>query len=386
MRALQQLAGRMYYGNSLGHYAEALIIFLVLLTVLPLVRLALSRRLRSLKPHENPTALELSIALVEHTTRLFIIAVSAYAALKSLRLPAPADRVIDVLIEIATWIQVAMWGMQAAMFAIDRHRRRTGSAAQLPTYAILRFVSLVLVWALALLMLLANLGVNITALVTSLGIGGVAFALAIQNVLGDILASLAIAWDKPFELGDELHLGDLIGTVEQIGIKSTRLRSIDGDQIIIGNSQLLTQQIRNFGRAREQRITLVLTLAFDTPPETLRAFPALIEQAVHTLPGARFDRCWLRALGGAGFEFELSVFDTTPKRTQPGALREQLLLALMGKLETAGLGFTSAGSPVLALAKKPLAETPSPPAGPEPAAPAVSSVTPAPVSAPAAGK
>jgi small-conductance mechanosensitive channel len=367
MQVLQQLAGRMYYGNSLGHYAEALAIFLVLLTVLPLVRLGLSRRLRSLKPHESPTALELSIALVEHTTRLFIIAVSAYAALKSLHLPPRADHIIDVLIEIATWIQVAMWGMQAAMFAIDRHRRRVGSAAQLPTYAILRFVSLVLVWALALLMLLANLGVNITALVTSLGIGGVAFALAIQNVLGDILASLAIAWDKPFELGDELHLGDLIGTVEQIGIKSTRLRSIDGDQIIIGNSQLLTQQIRNFGRAREQRIMLVLTLAFDTPPATVRAFPALVEQAVRALPAARFDRCWLRGLGGAGFEFELSVFDTTPTRTLPGAMREQVLLGLLEKLAASGLGFASASSPVLAPAKKPQgtdAPAPGAPTGP----------------------
>jgi small-conductance mechanosensitive channel len=353
MQALQQLADRMYYGNSLGHYAEALAIFLVLLTVLPLLRLALSRRLRSLEPHESPTTLELSIALVEHTTRLFIVAVSAYASLKSLRLPPPADHLIDVLIEIATWIQVALWGMQAAVFAIDRHRRRTGGAAQLPTYAIVRFLSLVLVWALSLLMLLANLGVNITALVTSLGIGGVAFALAIQNVLGDILASLAIAWDKPFELGDELHLGNIIGNVEQIGIKSTRLRSIDGEQIIIGNSQLLTQQIRNFGRAREQRITLVLTLAFDTPPDTLRAFPALVEQAVRTLPPARFDRCWLRGLGGAGFEFELSVFDTTPKHMLPGALREQLLLALVDKLAGGGLGFASAGSPVLALARKP---------------------------------
>jgi len=359
MHALQQLAARMYFGNSLGQYAEALLIFLVLLTVLPLVRLGLSRRLRSLAAHESVTALELSIALVEHTTRLFIVAVCVYAALKSLRLPARTDHIIDVLIEIALWIQVALWGMQAAAFAIDRHRRRTGATAQLPTYAILRFVSLVLVWALSLLMLLANLGVNITALVTSLGIGGVAFALAIQNVLGDILASLAIAWDKPFELGDELHIGDLIGTVEQIGIKSTRLRSIDGEQIVIGNAQMLTQQIRNFGRASEQRLTLVLTLAFDTPPDALRAFPTLVERAARTLPAARFDRCWLRGLGAAGFEFELSVFDTAPTRTRPGALREQLLLALLEKFREGGLSFTSAGSPVLALAKQQQTEAPA---------------------------
>jgi small-conductance mechanosensitive channel len=242
--------------------------------------------------------------------------------------------------------------MQGARFLIDRKSRSNAAAAHLPTYAILRFVSLVLVWALSLLMLLANLGVNITALVTSLGIGGVAFALAIQNVLGDILASLAIAWDKPFELGDELHFGDVIGTVEQVGIKSTRLRSIDGEQIVIGNAQLLALQIRNFGRAPEQRITLVLTLAFDTPAETLRALPSVIEQAARELPNARFDRCWLRGLGGAGFEYELSVFDTSPARMPTGALRAQLLIKLLEALAGVGLSFASAGAPVLAVAKK----------------------------------
>jgi small-conductance mechanosensitive channel len=352
MRGLLELAHRSYYGNSLGRYAEALTIFMILLTVLPLVRLALARRLHTLKPHQSPTALELSIALVEHTTRLFIFAVSVYAALKTLVLSPRTDHIIDVIIEVGLWVQVAVWGMQGARFLIDRKSRSNAAAAHLPTYAILRFVSLVLVWALSLLMLLANLGVNITALVTSLGIGGVAFALAIQNVLGDILASLAIAWDKPFELGDELHFGDVIGTVEQVGIKSTRLRSIDGEQIVIGNAQLLALQIRNFGRAPEQRITLVLTLAFDTPAETLRALPSVIEQAARELPNARFDRCWLRGLGGAGFEYELSVFDTSPARMPTGALRAQLLIKLLEALAGVGLSFASAGAPVLAVAKK----------------------------------
>lgn len=361
MSALQALARHSWYGNSLGQYVEAAFIFLVLLTLLPLVRLALAGRLHRLAPHKSPTALELSIGLVEHTTRLFIVAVSVFVSLRTLRLPAPSERIISVLIQVAVWIQVALWGTQAAAFAIERHSRRLGVTAQLPTYAILRFVSLVLVWSLALLMLLANLGVNITALVTSLGIGGVAFALAIQNVLGDVLASLAIAWDKPFELGDELHFGDVIGKVEQIGIKSTRLRSIDGEQIVIGNAQLLTLQIRNFGRAREQRLTLVLTLAFDTPVATLRAFPALVEQAVHELALARFERCWLRGLGSAGFEFELSVFDTAPARTAPGALREQLLLVLLERLAADGIGFAAAGSAVLARVREPGAAAPAGP-------------------------
>ncbi len=355
MPALHDLASRAYFGNSVGRYAEALLIFVVLLTVLPFVRLALSRRLHRLKPDQSPTAIELTIRLLDHTTRLFIVAVSAYLALKTLELRPRADHVIDLLITIAFWVQAAMWGMQAARFVIDRRIGSRARAEDLPTTAILRFMSLLLVWALAVLMLLANLGVNITALVTSLGIGGVAFALAIQSVLSDILASLAIAWDKPFLLGDELHFGDVNGTVEHIGIKSTRLRSIDGEQIIIGNSQLLTLQIRNFGRARELRTTLTLTLAFDTPPPALRDFPALVERAVRALPAARFDHCWLRGLGASGFDFEVSLFDTAPAQTRPLQVQQQFTIQLLEELQRAGMGFASPGSPVLARAHPPAA-------------------------------
>ncbi|HTW73483.1 MAG TPA: mechanosensitive ion channel domain-containing protein [Steroidobacteraceae bacterium] len=348
MQELGKLAAHVYLGNSLGRYAEAVLIFLVLLTVLPFVRLALSTRLHRLKAHQSPTALELMIGLLDHTTRLFIVAVSAYIPLKTLELPARSDHVIDLLITIAFWIQAALWGMQAGRFLIDRRMGTRAGAEHLPTTAILRFVTVLLVWSLALLMLLANLGVNITALVTSLGIGGVAFALAIQNVLGDILASLAIAWDKPFMLGDELRFGDVDGVVEHIGIKSTRLRSVDGEQIIIGNSQLLTLQIHNFGRARELRTTLTLTLAFDTPPDTLGGLSALIERVVRALPAARFDHCALRGLGAGGFEFEVSFFATDPGKTPIIQLRERFMMRLLPELQAAGIGFAAAGSPVLA--------------------------------------
>ncbi len=347
MDVLRTLGDRVLFGNTVSTWAYALLIFVVLLTVLPFLRLALSRRLHALKPHESPTALELAIALIERTTRLFIVAVSAYLALKSVDLPPRVDRIIDIAIEIAIWIQAGLWGVEAARFAIERRMRHAGGA-QLPTFAILRFLSLLLVWALALLMLLSNLGVNITALVTSLGIGGVAFALAIQNVLGDVLASLAIALDKPFQIGDELRFGDNIGTVEQIGIKSTRLRCIDGDQLIIANSQLLTTQLHNFGRAREQRTTLVLTVAFDTPAETLRGFPAQVERLTHGIPATRFGRCTLRGLSGNGLEFEVVFYSTAPQQTPLPVLRQQFMLRLLEQLRAQNLMFGASGTIVSA--------------------------------------
>ncbi|HEY6451885.1 MAG TPA: mechanosensitive ion channel domain-containing protein [Steroidobacteraceae bacterium] len=360
METLHAWAGRVYFGNDLQSWAEAVGIFVLLLVVLPAVRVALARRLRSLRPHQSPTALELAIALYHRTTRPFIVAVAAYFALKTLSLPPRVDHVIDIAIQLAFWTQAALWGARTARFMVDRRMQRV-AGDQLPTLAILQFVSLVLVWSLAVLMLLSNLGFNITTLVTSLGIGGVAVALAVQNVLGDVLASLAIAFDKPFQIGDELHLDDINGTVERIGIKSTHLRSIDGEQIIIANSQLLQAKLRNFGRAREQRTTCVLTLAFDTPTETLRAIPALVEQVVKSLPSARFGRCTLHGLGAAGFEFALSLFATEPAKLPVADLRAQFTLALLERLRDQRIGFASPGAPVLA-------QRPEPAAEPDPAA------------------
>lgn len=347
MDTLHQWAGKVYYGNDLQSWAQALGIFVLLLVVLPLARMALDRRLRGLKPHQSPTVLELAIALYHCTTRLFILGVATYFALKTLVLPRRLDHLLDIGIQVALWTQVAIWGAQAARFLVDRRMRHVGGD-QLPTLSILRFISLLLIWSLAVLMLLSNLGVNITTLVTSLGVGGVAVALAVQNVLGDVLASLAIAFDKPFQIGDELHLDDINGKVERIGIKSTHLRSIDGEQIIIANSQLLQAKLRNFGRAQEQRTTYVLSLAFDTPTDTLRTMPALIEQVVKSLPTASFGRCTLRGLGSAGFEYEVSFYATAPAKVSVAELRAQFTLALLDKLRGQGIGFASPGAPVFA--------------------------------------
>jgi len=369
MDKLHDLAGSVYYGNDLQSWAEAVGIFLLLLVVLPFARALLDRRLRSLKPHQSPTALELAIALYHGTTRLFILAVATYFALKTLNLPPRVDRFIDVGIEFAFWTQAALWGARAARFMLDRRMQHVGGD-QLPTLSILRFVILVLVWSLAVLMLLSNLGVNITTLVTSLGVGGVAVALAVQNVLGDVLASLAIAFDKPFQIGDELHIDDINGKVERIGIKSTHLRSIDGEQIIIANSQLLQAKLRNWGRASEQRTTYVVNLAFDTPTETLRSIPALIEQVVKALPSARFARCTLRGLGSAGFEYEVSFFATDLSKVSVAELLAQFTLALLEKLRSQGIGFAAPGAPVFAQ-QPPAGQTPAGQPASNPPKPAV---------------
>ncbi len=177
---------------------------------------------------------------------------------------------------------------------------------------IINFVARLIVWSLLILVALDNFGVNITALLAGLGVGGVAVALALQNVLGDLFASLSIALDKPFVVGDSLAMDAFVGKVEHIGIKTTRLRSETGEQIILSNADILKSRVRNYGRAQEQRALATIRVAYETPSDQLRKIPALLESIVREQENARFERCHLKTLGDSALHFELSYFVQQP--------------------------------------------------------------------------
>ena len=155
------------------------------------------------------------------------------------------------------WLQVGLWATTALRFFLERRQQRAGlnDAAAASTVNVLMFVGQILIWAVFVLLALDNLGVNITALVAGLGVGGIAIALAVQTILGDVFGSLSIAFDKPFVVGDMLRIDDIEGTVEHIGIKSTRLRSITGEQVILANADVLKARVRNLGRMPERRVS-----------------------------------------------------------------------------------------------------------------------------------
>jgi small-conductance mechanosensitive channel len=325
-------------GNDVTAWMRAGAVFTVWFLVLPFAKLLVTRRIHALRPEQARGPLEFLRALLNRTTRLFLVAVATYLALKALELPARLDRAIDAGILLIFWLQGALWGTAAVRHAVER-RAATAGAELTPTLGILRFVGLLLVWLIAVLMLLANLGVDITALVAGLGVGGVAVALALQTVLSDLFASLAIALDRPFTIGDTLQLDNLVGRVEHIGIKSTRLRSVDGEQIIVSNAQLLAARLRNFGRADERRALYLIGVPYETPPEKLRAIPGIVERIVQALPGARFDRCYFKNFGASALEFEITFFSGSQGVAQLADLQQQFNYALVDAFAAAGISF-----------------------------------------------
>lgn len=306
-----ELLQRSYLGNSVQAWLLALAAFLVTFTVLPLVRsfvVSQRKRIQSLEP---PLGVELALGLIARTSRVFLWVVALYVAERFLELTPRIERISTVIIVVVAWLQVGLWGSAAANFALDRQRVRaaaSGDQSYQGSLGILGFIAKVVIFAVVLLLALDNLGVNITALVAGLGIGGIAIALAVQTVLGDLLASLSITLDKPFVAGDTLRLDDIEGVVERIGVKSTRLRSLSGEQVVISNADLLKSRVRNLGRMPERRALFMIGVPYETPRALLERVPKIVEEAIVGVAPSRFVHCVFRNFGDSALQFEVCYF------------------------------------------------------------------------------
>jgi len=214
--------------------------------------------------------------------------------------------------------------------------RQAGHATSLN---IVKFIGRVGIWTGAVLIALDNLGVNVTTLVTGLGVGGVAVALAVQSILGDLFASLSIVFDRPFEVGDSIAVADLMGTVEHVGLKTTRVRSVNGEQLIFSNSDLLKSRIRNLKRMEERRVVLAFGLHYDTTSALLSQVPEIIRDVMSGIAGSRFDRATFLRFGESSLEFELIYFVKSPELAESLNVQHQVNLGITEALRKAGIQF-----------------------------------------------
>jgi small-conductance mechanosensitive channel len=330
-------------------------VFVVLLALRELVVRRLGKR-----AERTTTGLDdLVVSLGRRTQILAIAAVALYAGSLYITLPARQERVLRGLTEIAVFLQLALWSSVAIDFWIARQRRKMDhDATSVALAGVLRFVAKLTLWALLLMMALDNLGVNVTAMVTGLGIGGVAVALALQNVLGDLLASLSIVLDKPFVIGDAITVDTLTGTVESIGLKTTRLRAVSGEQLIFANSDLLKSRVHNWKRMAERRVVLTFGVPYETPPDALARIPALVRASVEAADLTRFDRAHFKGLGASSLDFEAVYWILTPDYNAYMDRQQAVNLGLLRAFEREGLAFAS-GSQTVVLARPKPAGKPS---------------------------
>jgi small-conductance mechanosensitive channel len=201
------------------------------------------------------------------------------------------------------------------------------------------FVMRLVVWTAVLLVLLDNLGVDITALVAGLGVGGIAVALAAQNILGDLFASLSIVLDKPFVVGDFIAIGEFLGSVEHVGLKTTRLRSLSGEQVVFSNADLLGSRVRNYGRMFERRVLFSLGVTYQTPPDKMRRIPVMIREIVESQDRVRFDRAHFQGFGDFALLFEVVYYVLSREYNVHMDIQQSINMTLLERFAAEGIEF-----------------------------------------------
>ncbi len=330
-----------FYGNTLEAWIVALLVLLGTLGGVWLLELLVRRRLRRFAQATATEVDDLVVELLEQTKFLLLLVIALWAASRPLTLPARVSSALEVAAVLAFLAQAGIWGGAAITFFTGRYRREEveADAATITTMTALGFVGRIVVWSLVLLLGLENLGVDVTALIAGLGVGGIAVALAAQNILGDLFASLSIVLDRPFVLGDFLIIGEHMGSVEHIGLKTTRIRSLSGEQLVFSNADLLQSRIRNFGRMKERRVVFRVGVTYDTPPELAERIPSLLREILGEEKQVRVDRCHFKELGDSALVFETVYYVEDPAYNVYADIQQRVNVGIMRRFEAEGIEF-----------------------------------------------
>jgi small-conductance mechanosensitive channel len=269
------------------------------------------------------------------TSLAFMVLAAADVVATYADLPQRAARLIHIGFVIAFALQGAVWGRELVLGVIGRRvAEDNGSGGLASAMAIIRVLVSVALFAIAGILILDNLGVNVTALVAGLGIGGIAIGLAAQGIFSDLFAALAILFDKPFKKGDTIRYDGSTGTVERIGLKTTRLRSLTGEQLIMANTKLLEREIHNLAQAKARRIMLYLAVGGPKAAQSIDEVVQAAGSAVGAQEGCKLARCALSGGGGGGLTYELVYDDSALDNDKMAANRSAILRALIEALGT----------------------------------------------------
>jgi small-conductance mechanosensitive channel len=301
-------------GNPLERWLFGIGIAIVIFIAAAVLRRLVLKHVRAFAAKTSTKFDDLLADLLADLKGILLLLFALYIGSTFLDLPPKAEKILEIAVIIGFLLQGGIWGNRIINFLIGHFlQKQAGSRDQKKSVStFLRFASRIALWSLIFLLTLDNLGINITALLAGLGVGGIAIALALQNILGDLFASLSIILDKPFEVGDFIIVGEYLGTVEHIGLKTTRIRSLSGEENIFSNTDLLQSRIRNYQRMSERRIVFTFGVTYQTSAEKLERIPSMIREIIANQADARFDRAHFKEYGDSALNFEAVYYVLSP--------------------------------------------------------------------------
>jgi len=330
-----------FAGNTTREWLHALLVAAAVLVGLRILLFVVVNRLGALAQKTHTDWDDILHHAIKKTRFIILVAAAVYAGSLYLDFSDTADARLRKAILVIAWIQMGIWVSAGFHAWLDtyRERRLAKDASAAPVITAVGYAVSVVVWSIVLLVVLDNLGVKVTTLLAGLGVGGIAVALALQNVLGDVFASLSIILDKPFVIGDYLTIGEHQGTVQRIGLKSTRMQSLSGEELVFSNNDLLASRIRNYGRMTERRAVFTIGVTYQTPRAKLDKIPGILREAVESQQKVRFDRAHFKQYGDSAIIFETAYFVLAPEYPVYMDIQQAINFRIHERFEEEGIQF-----------------------------------------------
>jgi len=331
-----------FLGNSLKEYLMALGVFLLTIAALKIFKKVIIGKIKEIADHTETDFDDLLIKILNSIGWPFYIFLALYLAFQFIELPNIVEQGITYLILILVVYYIGKGCQDLIDYGfgkITQRRKKEDERFDPSVLELLGKITKGALWVVAVIIVLQNLGYNISALVAGLGIGGVAIAFALQNILSDIFASFSIYFDKPFQVGDFIIVGDDLGTVKRVGIKSTRIQTLQGEELVISNKELTESRIHNYKRMEKRRIVFTFGVVYETPTEKLKKIPSIVKNIIDKIELADIDRVHFKEFGDFSLNFEVVYYLNTSDYKQYMDVQQEINLALKEEFEREGIEF-----------------------------------------------
>ncbi len=331
---------QVYFNNSLREWGIALSIIIVSFLCLKILQSILLSRLRSWAKKSKTTVDDLVLTIINSLAMPFLYILSVYYGLQYLNLGTRVPKVLHIgMLVVSTYFVIRIISTFISYFFSLAIARQEGDDRRKKQAVGIQLIIKLVLWVVGIIFLIDNLGYDITTIIAGLGIGGIAIALAAQTILGDLFSYIVIFFDKPFEIGDFVIVDDKLGTIEYIGIKTTRIRTLSGEQLICSNTDLTNSRLHNFKRMQERRIQFDFRIVYETSASQLQQVPAMVKEIINSMDGVRFDRAHFKKFGVYSLEFEVIYYVLTPEYNTYMDKQQEINFQLFKRFEKEKLVF-----------------------------------------------
>jgi len=335
-----EILDRVFLGNSISDYAVALLILAISILFVKIIVRYLVGRLKKIAKKTATTFDDFLIKVLEKIGLPALYISCFYVSAKTLRLPPAAGSLVNILEMIvitffAARIMVMLVGWSINVYFVKRQQDPT----VIRSLDGMLWAFKIVIWVLAIVILLDNLGYKVSTIIAGLGIGGIAVAIAAQALLKDFFSYFSIVFDHPFKIGDFIIIGDFMGTVEYIGIKTTRIRSLGGEQVVFSNTDLTDSRVRNYRAMEKRRVLFRLGVTYQASLKQLKEIPGIIENIIKSVKETAFDRAHFFSYGDFSFVFEIVYFVLSPDYNKYMDIQQEINFAIKEEFEKHGIEF-----------------------------------------------